>query len=942
MFNGVLFQQSLQDLVKGIRAHRRDEATYIRERLTEIAAECRSSDMQKKSTAVLKLTYLQMMGFNVSFSNFHVVEVMSSSEFSNKRIGYLAAAQSFSPTTDVLLLTTNQFKKDLTSGRVQDCSQALTCLAKLVTESLACDLQHDVSLLLSSPRPYIRKKTLLVLYRLIMVHPDTLPTAASKFLDCLNDPDQGVVCAAVTVTCELARASPKNFLGLAPVLYDLLTTSTNNWMLIKIVKLMGVLTPLEPRLGKKLLAPIAKIMRTTKAKSLLYECCNTVTQGLMDFPEAVELCGERLGEFMLDKDQNLKYLGLYSMRKLAKAHPHIAMQHRDLILDCLDDVDIGIRMRALELVSQFVTQRTVQDISLILLRKLRFASVVTPAFQAAPDSLASESCSNHVGTESEDYAPRLLLDPETPYRDSLANQLLIAGEFVPGEGYSLLSAAEDFTWYVATVLGGLARIPGLSGRVSQAVASQLVEIVSRVDVVRKPSLVVAVALLDTSSNEIQSERNMPKSVAKPDINGTTNGFCSPEHDVSARSLIDLSSVDEIPPSMPSGEDTSLSAQISTDSESCRLVCAIVQAVVWIVGEYADLLDDPRRAIHVLLGYPTRYLDSRAHVSLITALMKVYSVCNQSSRQSLLEPLLNRLNASVQSEMAEVHERGWLLKSIAEQVGAQATYELRDLFDGKLMPVDPELQERVPVPEGLDLEHSLLDEGGGDLKTFLSQNDPLPNALLARNVSHMDTQEDDLFKQLAEDNAFCLRSRAEWSGKSPKYAEPNEKSGNPFYLKDSPRTSFSGSTTTQPVDQDAGVLLDLESNVADTSVAKTSDPVSVYTGDVLPTNVRRKAEDERELFGSKKHVEASSSRFEAAFDGIFSSSRHRVDDRPSKQKRRRRKQDRMGKSDADAGKNLIDLEDASSPPGATLSPSLSEIHTASTVPRHIGQEDELLR
>jgi AP-3 complex subunit delta-1 len=47
-----------------------------------------------------------------------------------------------------------------------------------------------------------------------------------------------VVAATVNVLCELARRNPKNYLLLAPQLFHLLTTSANNWMLIKIVKLV--------------------------------------------------------------------------------------------------------------------------------------------------------------------------------------------------------------------------------------------------------------------------------------------------------------------------------------------------------------------------------------------------------------------------------------------------------------------------------------------------------------------------------------------------------------------------------------------------------------------------------------------------------------------------------------------------------------------------------
>lgn len=53
-----------------------------------------------------------------------------------------------------------------------------------------------------------------------------------------------VVSAAVNVICELARKNAKNYLPLAPTLYQLLTKSTNNWMLIKIVKLVRFHTQL--------------------------------------------------------------------------------------------------------------------------------------------------------------------------------------------------------------------------------------------------------------------------------------------------------------------------------------------------------------------------------------------------------------------------------------------------------------------------------------------------------------------------------------------------------------------------------------------------------------------------------------------------------------------------------------------------------------------------
>ena len=64
-----------------------------------------------KATALLKLIYLEMFGHDMSWASFHVLEVMSSSKYLQKRVGYLGAVQSFRPDTEVLMLATNLLKK---------------------------------------------------------------------------------------------------------------------------------------------------------------------------------------------------------------------------------------------------------------------------------------------------------------------------------------------------------------------------------------------------------------------------------------------------------------------------------------------------------------------------------------------------------------------------------------------------------------------------------------------------------------------------------------------------------------------------------------------------------------------------------------------------------------------------------------------------------------
>ncbi|XP_008484254.1 AP-3 complex subunit delta-like [Diaphorina citri] len=109
-----------------------------------------------------------------------------------------------------------------------------------------------------------------MMYKVFLKFPDALRPAFPRLKEKLEDPDSGVQSAAVNVVCELARKNPKNYLSLAPVFFKLMTTSSNNWMLIKIIKLFGALTPLEPRLGKKLIEPLTNLIHRFVVCSLLH------------------------------------------------------------------------------------------------------------------------------------------------------------------------------------------------------------------------------------------------------------------------------------------------------------------------------------------------------------------------------------------------------------------------------------------------------------------------------------------------------------------------------------------------------------------------------------------------------------------------------------------------------------------------------------------------
>lgn len=97
-----------------------------------------------------------------------------------------------------------------------------------------------------------------------------------------------------------------------------------------------------------------------------------------DRPEGEALarvCVEKLGGYLRDEggDQNralirfagvddvrlmiaVRYIALLAMVKIIPTHPHMVAEYQEEIMESLDDPDVSIRMRALELVTSMVSQ----------------------------------------------------------------------------------------------------------------------------------------------------------------------------------------------------------------------------------------------------------------------------------------------------------------------------------------------------------------------------------------------------------------------------------------------------------------------------------------------------------------------------------------------------------------------------------------------------------
>ncbi|KAH8726354.1 adaptin N terminal region-domain-containing protein [Phaeosphaeriaceae sp. PMI808] len=669
--------------------------------------------MDLKATALMKLTYLEMFGHDMSWASFNVLEVMSSSKFKQKRTGYLAAVQSFRRDTEVLVLAENQLKKDIMSPTPPYIALPLGAIPHVVNPSMANSVLSDLIPRLTHSHAMIRKKTVVTLYRLALVYPETLRPAWPKIKERLQDDneDPSVTAAIVNVVCELGWRRPQDFLPLAPRLFDLLVEGGNNWMAIKLIKLFATLTPLEPRLIKKLLPPLTKIIRETSAMSLLYECINGIIQGgileavegTTEGEEVAKLCvGKLRGMMVIEGDSNLKYVALLAFEKIVRSHPYLVSQQQDVILECIDDPDISIRMRALDLVVGMVNADNLTAIVGRLMRQLRNAPIASPANEsnkdrvrmteivpyADDDSDAEDDLRQH--EQQSDQPPPLPVD----YRINVIRRVL---EMCSHDTYSNIS---DFEWYV-DVLVQLVRVSPSTKHGSTTEEED------------------PIAIDDIGGGigrELQNVAIRVRSVRSEAVDA-------------AQSLVLVDRREQMFPASGNGGQ------------------GVLEYAGWLVGEFAAYLSRPEPVMTSLLHSNSLQLPSKTLAVYLQAIPKIFSSMAGSDQVSwtperktlmsllmariihFLEPLSTHPSLEVQERAVEYLE---LMRLAAEAASGTATgtdnsdftdppllltQAIPALFSGaELNPVAPGAQRKVPIPEDLDLETPI----NPNLQQLLSQ------------------------------------------------------------------------------------------------------------------------------------------------------------------------------------------------------------------------------
>ncbi|KAF8898739.1 adaptin N terminal region-domain-containing protein [Infundibulicybe gibba] len=311
-------------------------------------------DGYQKKKYVAKIIFTYILGYKVDVGHMEAVNLISSSKYSEKQIGYLAVTLLMHENSDFLRLVVNSIRKDLDGNNEIDNCLALHAIANVGGSEMAEALAEDVHRLLISPtsQSFVKKKAALTLLRLYRKHPDVLPATewALRIVSIMDDQDLGVVICVTSLVMALAQdhldAYAVCYTKAVDRLHRLVIEHEYSatyayykvpspWLQVKLLRLLQHYPPSED----------------PTIRSILHQVLQTTMNNSAEPSSPLVTTAAVLWPVHLFQRTNVRYLGLDTMAHLAARADSLdpIKRHQSTIIFSLRDKDISVRRRALDL-----------------------------------------------------------------------------------------------------------------------------------------------------------------------------------------------------------------------------------------------------------------------------------------------------------------------------------------------------------------------------------------------------------------------------------------------------------------------------------------------------------------------------------------------------------------------------------------------------------------
>ena len=378
----------IRQLIKRIRSCRtaEEERSVINKESAEIRNLSKDPNAPFKARNLCKAIYMQMMGYQTSFMQMSCINLLASSDFTEKRIAYSALPLVIDSTSQVLLLATSTIKKDLQNKENPDIQAlALNAVGDVCTPDMCREISMEVANLISNgEEANVKKKAACAAVIIIKNCPETIDSFIDKIPTLLEDRTHSVCLAGIYLVLEMISKKPsivdkiKKYHSMF-VKYErsLLSVSyspefdvngiTDPFLQAKILEILQYTAKDDKELIDELADLFVSVQSITESSkqtgyALQYEIIKDINN-LNASSGMKNLSNNILGKFLSSNDYNLKYIALNTLKDVARKDLASVQKHRSVILEFLKDNDISLQKRALDLIYLIINKNNLKNIT---------------------------------------------------------------------------------------------------------------------------------------------------------------------------------------------------------------------------------------------------------------------------------------------------------------------------------------------------------------------------------------------------------------------------------------------------------------------------------------------------------------------------------------------------------------------------------------------------
>ena len=376
----------LREFIKRIRACKTldEERSLCNKESAEIRNLKKETAQKLAVRSMTKCMAMSLLGYQTEFIHMTCISLLASQNFTQKRLAYLGICMLLDEKSDILLLSSNIIKKDLSSNNKYIVAAALNTIGEIGTPDMCRDTCPEIIKCLNSTNNYIKKKAALALSKVVKSCPELIETVQQNLGTIFEDKNHGVLLAGLALAEQIFKAEPKiikkyrKYVStLVKTLKNLISTSyapeydvngiTDPFLQIRILEVLGYFGRASSKENEELEALLNSIPSNTDKKrkntgnAVLYELVRCIFS-YESSKSLKSLGGSILGQFLSNKDNNYKYLALNTLNDIAKIDIDTVQKHKNVILEFLKDPDIAIKRRSLDLTYLIVNTENIRQI----------------------------------------------------------------------------------------------------------------------------------------------------------------------------------------------------------------------------------------------------------------------------------------------------------------------------------------------------------------------------------------------------------------------------------------------------------------------------------------------------------------------------------------------------------------------------------------------------